>query len=134
METSCTILDIQNIGIGEFYAVKDYIMAASSIGQDRYPECMGKFYIINAPWLFGSVWAVIRTFLDKVTQDKIQIFSDGGKKPLLEAICEENLPAELGGKCNCVGGCSLSDAGPWNPEGPKNPENPNIEPKIEESS
>jgi hypothetical protein len=30
-------------------------------------------------------------------------------------IPAENLPHALGGECNCPGGgCSLSDAGPWN--------------------
>jgi hypothetical protein len=30
-------------------------------------------------------------------------------------IPAESLPRNLGGKCDCpAGGCSLSDAGPWN--------------------
>ncbi|KAJ7262656.1 hypothetical protein B0H12DRAFT_1209500 [Mycena haematopus] len=45
VETSCTILDLQN----------DSVMQVSSIGQDRYAECMGKFYIINAPFMFSTV-------------------------------------------------------------------------------
>ncbi|KIK50068.1 hypothetical protein GYMLUDRAFT_253292 [Collybiopsis luxurians FD-317 M1] len=35
--------------LSNFYHVKDYVMAASFIDQDRYPE-LGKFYIIDAPW------------------------------------------------------------------------------------
>ena len=60
METSCTILDLAGVSLSNFYRVKDYVMQASSIGQDRYPETMGKFYIINAPWAFTAVWAVIK--------------------------------------------------------------------------
>lgn len=90
-------------------------MAASSIGQDRYPETMGKFYIINAPWAFTTVWAVIKPWLDEVTVKKIEILGSGYKDTLLKQIPAQNLPKEFGGLCECAGGCSLSDAGPWNP-------------------
>ncbi|WVQ82256.1 hypothetical protein IAT38_004384 [Cryptococcus sp. DSM 104549] len=35
VETSCTILDLYNAGISSFYRVKDYVSAASSIGQNN---------------------------------------------------------------------------------------------------
>jgi len=116
VETSCTILDLKDVSLTNFYRVKDYVFAASGIGQDRYPECMGKFYIINAPWLFNGVWTVIKPWLDEVTVSKIDIIGSGYKDKLLAQIPKENLPKELGGTCTCdkQGGCSLSDAGPWN--------------------
>ena len=115
VETSCTILDLKGVSLTNFYRVKDYVMQATSIGQDRYPECMGKFYIINAPWAFSAVWSVVKPWLDEVTVAKIDILGAGYKDILLKQIPEENLPKELGGTCACSGGCSLSDAGPWNP-------------------
>lgn len=115
VETFCTILDLQNVSLSNFYRVKDYVMAASSIGQDRYPETMGKFYIINAPWAFSTVWAFIKPWLDEVTVAKIDILGSGYKDKLLAQINPENLPKEFGGTCDCEGLCSLSDAGPWNP-------------------
>jgi len=116
VETSCTILDLHNVSITNFYRVKDYVMQMASIGQDRYPECMGKFYIINAPWAFSAVWSVIKPWLDEVTVAKIDILGASYKDTLVKQIDEENLPGVFGGKCDCPGGCSLSDAGPWNPE------------------
>lgn len=116
VETSCTILDLYNVSLSSFYRVKDYVMAAASVGQDRYPECMGKFYIINAPWAFSAVWSVVKPWLDEVTVAKISILGSNYKKDLLQQIDEENLPKILGGTCECEGGCSLSDAGPWNPD------------------
>ncbi|TRM68650.1 CRAL-TRIO domain-containing protein [Schizophyllum amplum] len=118
VETSCTIMDLSNVGLSSFYRVKDYVMAASSIGQDRYPECMGKFYIINAPWAFTTVWGIIKGWLDPVTQEKIKILGSSYKAELIAQIGEENLPKDFGGKCSCPGGCSLSDAGPWNEQKP----------------
>ncbi|KAM5540638.1 hypothetical protein V8D89_005669 [Ganoderma adspersum] len=115
VETSCTILDLSNVSLSNFYRVKDYVMAASSIGQDRYPETMGRFYIINAPWAFSTVWAFIKPWLDEATVAKIDILGSGYKDKLLTQIPAENLPKEFGGTCQCAGGCSLSDSGPWNP-------------------
>lgn len=115
VETSCTILDLDNVSISNFYQVKDYVMQAASIGQDRYPESMGKFYIINAPWTFSLVWNIVKPWLDEVTVAKIDIQRASYKDTLLKQIDEENLPGVFSGKCNCPGGCSLSDAGPWNP-------------------
>jgi hypothetical protein len=114
VETSCTILDLKNVGLKAFWDVKNYVQRASKIGQDYYPETMGRFYIINSPWMFSTVWSVIKGWLDPVTVAKISIPSGDGKKELLAQIPAENLPVDLGGTCACPGGCSLSDAGPWN--------------------
>ncbi|KAG8891839.1 cytosolic factor, phosphatidylinositol/phosphatidylcholine transfer protein [Tulasnella sp. 403] len=114
VETSCTILDLKNVSIRQFYKVKDYVSQASTIGQNYYPECMGKFYIINAPFMFSTVWSFIKPWLDEVTVAKINILGADYKGKLLEQIPAENLPVDLGGTCSCPQGCSLSDAGPWN--------------------
>ena len=58
-----------------------------------------------------------QAWLDEVTVAKIDIVSSAYvKEKLLSQIPAENLPAEFGGRCQCVGGCSLSDVGPWNPQ------------------
>ncbi|EJD35458.1 hypothetical protein AURDEDRAFT_117386 [Auricularia subglabra TFB-10046 SS5] len=113
VETSCTILDLKGVGIGQFWRVKDYVAQASNIGQNYYPECMGKFYIINAPMLFSTVWSAIKGWLDPVTVAKIDILGSSYKDKLLEQIPVENLPEDLNGTCKCTPSCSLSDAGPW---------------------
>jgi len=115
IETTCSILDLKGVSIGSCYKVSDYISEASKIGQDRYPETMGKFYIINAPWGFGTIWSIVRGWLDPVTVEKINILSGSELGKLTEQIPPENLPKDFGGECQCKGGCALSDAGPWNP-------------------
>jgi len=113
VETYCTILDLGNISISSFYRVKDYVMQASSVGQNRYPETMGKFFIINVPWTFSAVWSIIKPWLDEVTVKKINILSGAYRDELLKQIPIENLPKQFGGECDCPEGCSMSDAGPW---------------------
>ncbi|KAF5337001.1 hypothetical protein D9611_002918 [Ephemerocybe angulata] len=114
VSTFCTILDLGGVSLSNFYRVKDYVSAASSIGQDRYPETMGKFYIINAPWAFTAIWSVVKGWLDPVTVQKIQILGGSYQSELLKQIEPQNLPKIFGGVCECPGGCSMSDAGPWN--------------------
>jgi len=48
-----------------------------------------------------------------VTVSKIDILSSDYVKTLAQQIPLENLPKFLGGKCECPGGCTLSNAGPW---------------------
>lgn len=74
---------------------------------------MGKFYIINAPWGFSTVWSLVKGWLDEATVAKIHILGSNYKTELLEQIPKESLPAFLGGGCFCGEGCSMSDAGPW---------------------
>lgn len=93
--------------------MKDYVSEATSIGQNRYPEVMGKFFIINAPWGFSTVWSVVKGWLDPVTAAKIDVLGSDYKAKLLEQISADNLPKEYGGACSCAPACSLSDAGPW---------------------
>ncbi|CEL59341.1 Sec14 cytosolic factor OS=Schizosaccharomyces pombe (strain 972 / ATCC 24843) GN=sec14 PE=4 SV=1 [Rhizoctonia solani AG-1 IB] len=115
VETSCTILDLKGVGISSFYQVKDYVSKASTIGQNYYPETMGKFYIINTPFMFSTVWSLVKPWLDPVTVAKISIPSSSETKAmLLDQIPAENLPEDLGGTCKCPGGCALADQGPWN--------------------
>jgi hypothetical protein len=113
LETCCTIMDLKGVGITKVSSVYGYVKQASSISQDHYPERLGKLYLINAPWGFGSVWSVVKGWLDPVTVSKIHVLGGGYQKELLEQVPAENLPTQFGGTCHCEGGCELSDAGPW---------------------
>ena len=113
LETCCTIMDLKGVGISRATSVYGYIKQASAISQDHYPERLGKLYIINSPWGFSGVWSIVKGFLDPVTVSKIHILGGGYEKELLGQVPAENLPKNFGGKCECKGGCELSDEGPW---------------------
>lgn len=113
VETSCTIMDLKGVGLGNASSVYSYAKQVSAISQNYYPERMGKLFIINAPWGFSTIFGVIKGWLDPVTVSKIHILGRGYQKELLAHIPAENLPKMFGGTCECPGGCPWSDAGPW---------------------
>ena len=121
VEQSCTILDANGIGIFSLVGpIKGFVKLASDIGQDYYPEMLGKMTIVNVGFLFRAIWSMVKSFIDPKTQSKINLLKSSYKEELLKLIDEDKLPSFLGGKCTCdnfVYGCLGSDIGPWNPEG-----------------
>lgn len=113
LETCCTIMDLSRVGVTKMPSVFNYVKSVSSLSQNYYPERLGRLYIINAPWGFSTVWNIISGWLDPVTVQKIHVLGSGYQKELLNQVPAENLPVEFGGKCNCPGGCPMSDMGPW---------------------
>jgi hypothetical protein len=92
------IMDLTGLGVnhmhpGGLQAVKR-IMAQSD---QNYPERAKRVLVINAPFIFSTIWKVVQNFLDPVTREKIQIFNDGAKKQLLKYIAPDQLPEFLGG-------------------------------------
>lgn len=114
VETSCTVMDLKGISISTVSQVIAYVREASKIGQDYYPERMGKFYCINAPFGFATAFRLFKPFLDPVTVSKIHILSSSYKKELLKQIPAENLPVKFGGSSECTDqDLYLKDFGPW---------------------
>lgn len=114
VETSCTILDLKGISISTASQVLAYVREASKIGQDYYPERMGKFYCINAPFGFSTAFRLFKPFLDPVTVSKIFILSYNYQKDLLKQIPAENLPKKYGGQSDVSEqDLYLKDFGPW---------------------
>ena len=133
METSCTILDLKNVTlkqVANYYPERMGIppLPSRSVHISIHPFVpiplfrsvqrltLGRFYMINSPRGFSTVWQVIKRFLDTVTVEKISILGKDYQATLLSQIPKENLPKRFGGECQCPGGCEMSDAGPWQEE------------------
>ena len=121
VEQSCTILDANGIGVFSLVGpIKGFLKLASDIGQDYYPEMLGKMTIVNVGFLFRAIWSMIKGFIDAKTQAKISLLKSNYKDDLLKIVDEDKLPSFFGGKCTCSNflyGFLGSDIGPWNPEG-----------------
>jgi hypothetical protein len=96
-------------------ATYKFIKHCTSIGQDNYPEVLGKMFIINAPMFFYAVWNIIKIWVDEKTRNKVNILGSNFKKELLEFIDENDIPDFLGGKATVdeYGENMTNDEGPW---------------------
>jgi hypothetical protein len=45
--------------------------------------------VVNAPWIFNACWAIIRVWLDPVTQEKVKFVYDS---EIRELIDKNNIP------------------------------------------
>ena len=80
---------------------------------DNYPETMHSCYFVNTPMAFTIVWSIIKGWIDEKTRNKMKFLGANFKNELLEVIDAHQLPKFLGGTCECPGGCTNSDRGPW---------------------
>src|ERR1700761_1175718 len=61
----------------------------------NYPESLGSVLIHKAPWIFSSIWNIIKGWLDPVVASKIHFTKN--REDLEEFIAPERLPKELEG-------------------------------------
>lgn len=67
-----------------------------SMFEAHYPESLGIVIVHNAPWIFLTVWSVIKNWLDPVVAAKIHFTK--GYDDLTKLIEPEHIPEYLGGK------------------------------------
>eukprot|EP00294_Goniomonas_avonlea_P009114 CAMPEP_0114567232 /NCGR_PEP_ID=MMETSP0114-20121206/15359_1 /TAXON_ID=31324 /ORGANISM="Goniomonas sp, Strain m" /LENGTH=218 /DNA_ID=CAMNT_0001753783 /DNA_START=120 /DNA_END=777 /DNA_ORIENTATION=- len=84
---------------------RDFIKEVSAVGQNYFPETLGKMFIMNAPSAFNMAWRFVKPFLDKRTLNKIEVLKGNPRERLLEFIDADCLPPCFGGTCSCPGGC-----------------------------
>ena len=70
---------------------------SNSATANNYPESLGIFLILNAPWYFRTVWGVIKTFVDPRTIKKFKILGSDFQQVLHQYVDMDNLPIEYGG-------------------------------------
>ena len=63
-----------------------------------YPERLQFFVMINAPWFFTGIWALIKPFLHAVTAKKFIIVGSDYLPTLRKHIDDSQIPVELGGE------------------------------------
>jgi hypothetical protein len=73
--------------------------------QDRFPEHLGALYVINAPFIFRSIWACVKPLLDERTVKKVHVLGTEYTGTLLAMIPRGGRAGgRLVGASVCVGG------------------------------
>ncbi|KAJ8598927.1 hypothetical protein CTAYLR_009835 [Chrysophaeum taylorii] len=87
------VLDLAPLALGPLVRRGDVRKLTGEImglGSQYYPEGMWKIFIINAPFIFRTVYAVISPFIHPVTKDKIKIL--GGPSKYLKEMERNGIP------------------------------------------
>uniref|UniRef100_A0A7S1PL95 CRAL-TRIO domain-containing protein n=1 Tax=Neobodo designis TaxID=312471 RepID=A0A7S1PL95_NEODS len=78
----------------------------STVDKRFFPEGLHRAYVVNAPTMVTVIWAVVKLWLEPRQIEKVKFFKPHQTaEGLREFIDEEHIPAFLGGKCECKGGC-----------------------------
>ena len=81
-----TILDLKDVKLGNASKAYNFVKPASAMAQDNYPEILGNMFIVNAPFLFTGIWAIVKVWIDDKTKEKIKILGGSYKKELLQFV------------------------------------------------
>ena len=92
------ILDLAGMSYAVDRIALNYVTSSLTMDQNNYPERLKKLYILNAPWFFTGIWAIVSPFLDAKTRDKINILGGDFLDTLLQEIDPSQIPVELGGQ------------------------------------
>lgn len=99
------ILDLADISLSSLMtrsAVRELTKAIISGASALFPETVWKLFIVHAPFIFRSAYAIVSPFIHPVTKEKIQILN--GRSSYLPALQKAGvpksaIPAFLGGTC-----------------------------------
>mmetsp|Transcript_12646 Transcript_12646/g.14501 ORF Transcript_12646/g.14501 Transcript_12646/m.14501 type:complete len:271 (+) Transcript_12646:163-975(+) len=96
-----SIADVKGLGLGALTRT-GIVTALSNTAADNYPELVGKVYLINTPWIFPKIFALIKPLIDKDTLSKFEIYSSTPKDRFRELFDTKLLPQEYGGDSEFV--------------------------------
>ncbi|WFD43074.1 hypothetical protein MPSI1_001726 [Malassezia psittaci] len=112
------VLNVAGLGLSTFWSMKGQLQQLLSVLDDNFPELSGRVQIINAPYLFSTVWSYVKGWLPAQTAAKIDIAGTDYMSKVSSYVNLEAWPKHLGGECECqqpssARACETSDVGPW---------------------
>ncbi|KAJ1035403.1 hypothetical protein NDA13_000819 [Ustilago tritici] len=113
VDDNYTVVNLAGLGLSTFWSMKGQLQQLLGILDNNFPELSGRVQIINAPYMFSTIWSWIKGWLPTVTVEKIDIAGADYHERIWEFVKKEDWPKSLGGECECEGGCGKKDDGPW---------------------
>ena len=99
------IIDLSDISVGSLIArplVREMTTAIMGAANTYCPETMWKCFVVNAPFIFRSVYSMLSPFIHPVTKEKIKILGGPSKyipEMAANGIPKSAIPKFLGGDC-----------------------------------
>ena len=90
-------MDMRNVSMQMDFMALRVFKRTLVIDEACYPERLETLFMINAPFTFSILWAMIRPWIDPVTVAKFKIMGSDYQQALKESISEDQIPLEYGG-------------------------------------
>ena len=103
IEKQVIVMDMKNVALTPDVMAARVFRRTVVIDEAAYPERLETLYMINAPFTFSILWALIKPWIDPVTVQKFQIIGSNYQDILKDKISEEYIPVEYGGTCESFG-------------------------------
>lgn len=97
IEKIVVINDFKDLCYTPDFSSITYCRRLLQLDQQFYPERLANIVMINAPWFFSTLYALVSPFIDPVTAAKIKIVGSDYLPLLRELIDDDQIPSELGG-------------------------------------
>ena len=103
LTNTCVVRDVGKLSY-EHVKERELLKTIVVIASQNYPELLRKCFIINAPFIFRSLWYFLRSLLSETTQAKISILGADFAAELRKDVDAACLPALVPGGLYSVGG------------------------------
>ena len=103
IEKQIIVMDMKNVSMTMDFMALRVFKRTVVIDEACYPERLETLYMINAPFTFSILWAIIKPWIDPVTVAKFKILGGNYQDALKENIAEDQIPVEYGGTCEGFG-------------------------------
>ena len=98
-----SVIDVKGVGVTDFMGkTLDFVKKSIQVAGEHYPERSLVIYIVNANWVFTTIWAVIKLWIHENTAAKVRIVSPADTlKAMQEHIDISQIPEYYGGSLKC---------------------------------
>jgi hypothetical protein len=94
----CCIRDLKGVGLSHMTPkAKLLIQRSLAIATANYQEFLGKSHMINVPWVFNTLWYIIKGWIEPSTLAKVSLSGSEYMKVLLIDIPATSIPEACGG-------------------------------------
>eukprot|EP01012_Entosiphon_sulcatum_P035792 TRINITY_DN4549_c0_g1_i5.p1 TRINITY_DN4549_c0_g1~~TRINITY_DN4549_c0_g1_i5.p1 ORF type:complete len:285 (-),score=73.87 TRINITY_DN4549_c0_g1_i5:78-932(-) len=97
-ETTFAVMDMDGLALhNATKPVLDFYQMVGAVEEANYPETLCKIFVINASWVFTSLWKFCKFFFAEEIRQKVFIFGKDYERELLQHVDASVLPSYIKG-------------------------------------